>query len=88
MPDKLKELQELFDPEAARVRRVRPLDNTTLRALERAKAESQGGTQGFHVLRRIERRAEQRCTEHPRQVRHHHRRGHDPERRRGRHDRH
>ena len=58
------------------------------RALEHAAPEPDGGTNGLHVFGRTDRRARQRCAEHPEQVLHHHRRGRDPRGRRGRHDRH
>ena len=57
-------------------------------ALERAAPEPHGGTNGLHLHGRTDRRAQQRRSEHPEQVVHHYRRGQDPRRWRGRHDRH
>ncbi len=50
MPDKLKQLQDIFYAEAKK-HDVLPLDNSTLAALERAEAEPHGGTNGLHLLR-------------------------------------
>ena len=74
MPDKLKQMQDLFYAEAKK-HDVLPLDNSTLHALERAEAEPHGGTNGLHLLGRTDRRPQQRRSEHPEQVVHHHRRG-------------
>ena len=87
MPDKLKEMQDLFYAEAKKYRRAAARQHDA-RALERAEAEPHGGTNGLHLHGRTDRRAQQRRSEHPEQGVHHHRRGHDPRRRRGRHDRH
>ena len=87
MPDKLKQMQDLFYAEAKKHRRAAARQHVA-DALERAEAEPHRRTQGLHLLGRTDRRAQQRRAEHPEQVVHDHRRGHDPQRRRGRHDRH
>ena len=75
----------LFRGEEVQRAAARQLD---ARALEHAAPEPHGGTNGLHLFGRTDRRAGQRRAEHPEQVLHHHRRGRDPRRRRGRHDRH
>ena len=87
MPDKLKQMQDLFYAEAKKHRRAAARQHVA-DALERAEAEPHGGTKGLHLLGRADRRPQQRRSEHPEQVVHDHRRGHDPRRWRGRHDRH
>ena len=87
MPDKLKQMQDLFYSEAKKYD-VLPLDNSTLARLQYAAPEPDGGTNGLHLFGRTDRRAGQRRSEHPEQVLHHYRRGRDSRRRRGRHDRH
>ena len=52
MPDKLKELQDLFYAEAKK-NDVLPLDNSTLAALQRAAAQPDGGTHELHLYRRV-----------------------------------
>ena len=75
----------LFRGEEVQRAAARQLD---ARALEHAAPEPHGGTNGLHLFGRTDRRAEQRRAEHPEQVLHHHGRGRDSRRRRGRHDRH
>ena len=87
MPDKLKELQDLFYAEAKKYD-VLPLDNSTLARWNTPRPSLTGGPHGLHLFGRTDRRADQRRAEHPEQVLHHHRRGRDPRGRRGRHDRH
>ena len=87
MPEKLKQMQDLFYAEAKKFD-VLPLDNYVASALELAAPEPDGGTQGLHLFGRTDQRSQQRRAEHPEQVVHDHRRGHDSRRRRGRHDRH
>ena len=62
MPEKLKQMQDLFYAGGEEVRRAaaRQLD---ARALECAEAEPHGGTDGLHVYRRTDRSAGQRCAE-------------------------
>ena len=74
MPDKLKQMQDLFYAEAKKFD-VLPLDNTSLAALELAAPEPHRRTEGLHVLGRADQRPQQRRAEHPEQVVHHHRRG-------------
>ena len=87
MPEKLKQMQDLFYLEAKKYD-VLPLDNSTLARWNTPRPSLDGGTNGLHVFGRTDRRAGQRCAEHPGQVLHHHGRGRDPRGRRGRHDRH
>ena len=87
MPEKLKQMQSIFYLEAKK-HDVLPLDNSTLARWNCAAPEPHGGTNGLHLLGRTDRRPQQRRSEHPEQVVHHYRRGRDPRRRRGRHDRH
>ena len=87
MPDKLKEMQDLFYAEAAK-HNVLPLDNTTLARWNAPKPSLTGGRTEFTYTGDTDRRPQQRRSEHPEQGLHHHRRGHDPQRWRGRHDRH
>ena len=75
----------LFRGEEVQRAAARQLD---ARALEHAAPEPHGGTNGLHLFGRTDRRAGERCAEHPEQVLHHHGRGRDPRGRRGRHDRH
>ena len=87
MPDKLKEMQDLFYAEAAKYD-VLPLDNSTLARWNAPRPSLTGGRTAVHLLRRPQRRSRQRRAEHPGQVPTHHRRGRDPRGRRGGHDRH
>ena len=87
MPDKLKQLQDIFYLEAKKYN-VLPLDNSTLARWNAPQAEPDGGTNGIHLLGRVGQRAGQHCAEYPEQVLHHHGRGRDPRGWRGRHDRH
>ena len=87
MPDKLKQMQTLFYAEATK-HDVLPLDNSTLTRWNTPRPNLTGGRNGLHLHGTTDRRAQQRRSEHPEQVLHHHRRGHDPQRGRGRHDRH
>ena len=87
MPDKLKEMQDLFYSEAKKYN-VLPLDNSTLARWNTPRPSLTAGRTSLHLFGRTERRAGQRRAEHPEQVLHHHRRGRDPRGRRGRHDRH
>ena len=75
----------LFRGEEVQRAAARQLD---ARALEYAAPEPDGGTNGLHLFRRIDRRARQRRAGHPEQVLHHHRRGRDSRGRCRRHDRH
>ena len=52
MPDKVKEMQDLFYAEAKKYD-VLPLDNTTLCTLELAEAQPHGRTNGLHIFGRI-----------------------------------
>ena len=65
MPDKLKELQDLFYAEARQARRAaaRQLDAG---ALERAAPEPDRRAHGVHLLGHADRRPQQRRAEHPR----------------------
>ena len=71
MPDKLREMQELFLVEAAKYQ-VFPLDNGHLRARSRPQAELHRWANRVHLCGRIDRHAQWRRAEHPRQVLHHH----------------
>ena len=51
MPDKLKEMQDLFYAEAAK-HHVLPLDNSTLARWNAPQAEPHGRTKGIHLLGR------------------------------------
>ena len=64
MPDKLREMQELFLVEAAKYN-VFPLDNSVLRALTDATPERHRRAERVHLLRGNVRPARQRRTEHP-----------------------
>ena len=87
MPEKVKQMQDIFYAEAKKFD-VLPLDNYVASSLERAEAEPDGGTNGLHLLGSTDRCAQQRRSEHPEQVVHHYRRGRDPQRWCGRDDRH
>ena len=87
MPDKLKELQDLFYAEAAK-NNVLPMDNSTLARWNAPKPSLAGGRTEFTYAGAIDRHSHQRRSEHSEQGLHHHRRGHDPQGGRGRHDRH
>ena len=87
MPDKLKEMQDVFYAEAKKYN-VLPLDNSTLGALPHAASERDGGTDDLHLFGRVDRRPGKCRPEHPAEVLHHHGGGRDSRRRRGRHDRH
>ena len=87
MPDKLKQMQDVFYAEAKKYD-VLPLDNSTLARFLTPRPSATAGRTRLHVFGRIDRRAGQRRPEHPGEVLHHHRRGRDSRGRRGRHDRH
>ena len=87
MPDKLKQMQNLFYLEAAKYN-VLPLDNTTLARWNAPKPSLTAGRTELHLLGHAGQRARQHGAAHPEQVLHDHRRGHDPRGRRRRHDRH
>ena len=87
MPDKLKQMQDLFYIEAAKYN-VLPLDNSTLARWNAPQPSLTAGRTEFTYSGELSRHAGQRRAEHPEQVLHHHRRGRDPRGRRGRHDRH
>ena len=59
MPDKLKELQDLFYSEAAKYD-VLPLDNSTLARWNTPRPNLTGGPDRVHLFRRAQRRAGQR----------------------------
>ena len=54
MPDKLKEMQDVFYAEAKKYD-VLPLDNSTLARLLTPRPSSTAGRKSFHVLRRVDR---------------------------------
>ena len=74
MPDKLKQMQDVFYEEAKKYD-VLPLDNSTLARFLTQRPSATAGRTDIHLFGRIERRAAQRRPEHPGQVLHHHRRG-------------
>ena len=78
MPDKLREMQELFLVEAAKYN-VFPLDNYVLaRAFITPRPSATAGRDRVHLLGRDVRHARRRRAEHPEQVLHHHRGGRGP----------
>ena len=87
MPEKLKQMQDIFYAEAKKFD-VLPLDNTTLARWNTPKPNLKAGRTVFTYSGGLTRRPQQRRSEHPEQVVHDYRRGRDPRRRRGRHDRH
>ena len=87
MPEKLKQMQDVFYAEAKKYD-VLPLDNSTLARFLTPRPSATAGRTVLHVFGRIDRCSGERRPEHPGEVLHHHRRGRDPRRRRGRHDRH
>ena len=74
MPEKVKQMQDIFYAEAKKFD-VLPLNNTTLARWDCAEAEPQGGTNGIHLLGRTAQRPQQRRSEHSQQVVHDYRRG-------------
>ena len=60
MPDKLKEMQDLFYAEAKKYD-VLPLDNSSLARWHTPRPSLDGGTNGLHLFGRADRRAGQRC---------------------------
>ncbi len=87
MPDKLKQMQNIFYLEAAKYN-VLPLDNTTLARWNAPKPSLTAGRTEFTYSGTLASVPGQHGAAHPEQVVHHHRRGHDPRGRRRRHDRH
>ena len=86
MPDKLKEMQELFLVEAAKYQ-VFPLDNSSSARILTPRPSSTAGRTVFTYSGEMTGMPERRRAEHPRQVLHHHGRGRGPAGRRRRHDR-
>ena len=87
MPDKLKEMQALFDAGGDQVQRA------SAGQLARSRGRSRRGrarppADRLHLLRRDARHSDRQCAEHPEQVVHDHRRGRGPAGRRRRDDRH
>ena len=74
MPEKLKQMQDLFYAEAKKYN-VLPLDNTTLARWNTPRPNLTAGRTEFTYSGELTRRAGQRRAEHPEQVLHHHRRG-------------
>ena len=72
MPEKVKEMQDLFYSEAKKYD-VLPLDNSTLGRWNAPRPNLTAGRTGLHLFGRTERRAGQRGTAHSGQVLHHHR---------------
>ena len=87
MPDKLKQMQEIFYSEAKK-HDVLPLDNTSLTRWNAPKPNLTGGRTVFTYYGSTDRRCQQWRSEHPQQVLHHQCRSRYPQRWRGRHDRH
>ena len=87
MPDKLKEMQDLFYTEAAKYH-VLPLDNSSLARWNAPRPNLTGGRKVFTYTGPLTSVPNSGAPEHPEQTLHHYRRGHDPQRWRGRHDRH
>ena len=77
MPEKLKQMEQIFYTEAKK-HDVLPLDNTSLARWNAPKPNLTSGRTDLYLLGRTGRRPQQRRSEHPGQVLHHHRRGHDP----------
>ena len=71
MPDKLREMQELFVVEAAKYE-VFPLDNDILQRILAPKPSYIAGRTEFTYAGRPDRHTQQQCPEHSRQVLHHH----------------
>ena len=87
MPDKLKQMQNIFYVEAAKYN-VLPLDNTTLARWNSPKPSLTAGRTDFTYSGELTGVPGSTAPRYPEQVLHHHRRGYDSRRRRGRHDRH
>ena len=63
MPDKLKELEDVFYAEAKKYD-VLPLDNSTLARFLTQRPSTTAGRKVFDLLRRVDRRACRLCPEH------------------------
>ena len=87
MPEKLKQMQELFYAEAKK-HNVLPLDNTTLARWNTPRPSLTAGRTVFTYSGGLTGVPNSAAPEHPEQVVHHHRRGRDSRGWRGRHDRH
>ncbi len=87
MPDKLKQMQDLFYAEARKYD-VLPLDNSSLVRFTTPRPSLTAGRTDVHLYKRHHRRPQQRRTAHPEQVIHNHSRGRDSRRWCGRRDRH
>ena len=87
MPEKLKEMQDLFYSEAKKYN-VLPLDNSTLARWNTPRPSLTAGRTVFTYSGELTGVPASAAPEHPGQVLHHHRRGRDSRGRRGRHDRH
>ena len=74
MPDKLKEMQDLFYAEAKKYN-VLPLDNSTLARWNTPKPSLTAGRTVFTYSGELTGVPASACSEHPGQVLHHHRRG-------------
>ena len=86
MPDKLKEMQDLFYAEAKKYD-VLPLDNSTLARWNTPRPSPTAGRTVFTYSGELSGVPPSAAPEHPGQVLHHHGRGRDSRRRRGRDDR-
>ena len=87
MPDKLKEMQDLFYSEAKKYN-VLPLDNSSLARWNTPRPSLTAGRTVFTYSGELTGVPASAAPRHPGQVLHHHRRRRDPRRRRGGHDRH
>ena len=87
MPEKLKQMQDLFYAEAKKYN-VLPLDNSTLARWNTPRPSLTAGRTVFTYSGELTGVPDSARAEHPEQVLHHHRRGRDSRGRRGRHDRH
>ncbi len=86
MPDKLKQMEELFYSEAKKYD-VLPLDNSSLVRFTTPRPSLTAGRTRVHLYKRNHRRSQQRRSKHPEQVIHDHCGGRDSSRWRGRRDR-
>ena len=87
MPDKLKQMQALFQQEAEKYG-VLPLDNSQFQRAIAPRPSAVAGQDRLHLRRREPRHSGRQRAEHPEQVVHDHRRDRGPEGRRRRDDRH
>ena len=87
MPEKLKEMQDLFYSEAKKYD-VLPLDNSTLARWNTPRPSLTAGRTEFTYSGELTGTPAERRAEHPEQGLHHHGRGRDPRGRCRRHDRH